>query len=165
MKTKTITHLGLLVALAFIFSYIETLIPINLGIPGAKIGLANLVIIVALYIIGARNAFILSVVRIVLVGFTFGNLSSMVYSLAGGMLSFLVMVAAKKTNKLSMTGVSVLGAVFHNVGQIIVAIFVVRTMEIIYYLPLLMLFGIVAGILIGVLAAHSIRNLTRKHGQ
>lgn len=165
MKTKTITHLGLLVALAFIFSYIETLIPINLGIPGAKIGLANLVIIVALYTIGTKNAFILSVVRIVLVGFTFGNLSSMFYSLAGGMLSFLVMVAAKKTNKLSMTGVSVLGAVFHNVGQIIVAIFVVRTMEIIYYLPLLMLFGIVAGILIGVLAAHSIRNLTRKHGQ
>ena len=80
MKTKKIAYLGLLVALAFIFSYIETLIPINIGVPGAKLGLANLVIIVALYTIGERNAFLLSMVRIVLVGFTFANLASMLYS-------------------------------------------------------------------------------------
>lgn len=151
MKTKKIAYLGLLIALAFVFSYIEFLIPVNIGIPGAKLGLANLVIIVALYTLNERDAFVLSMIRIVLVGFTFANLASMLYSLAGGILSFVVMVIAKKTRKLSLTGVSVLGGVFHNVGQIIVAIWVVKTVSLIYYLPVLMVSGIAAGVAIGIL--------------
>ena len=151
MPTKKIAYLGLLVALAFVFSYVEVLIPVNLGIPGAKLGLANLVIMVALYLLGDKNAFLLSMVRIVLVGFTFGNLASMLYSLAGGILSFGVMVFAKKTKKLSIIGVSVLGGVFHNVGQIIVAMCVLETNSLIYYLPVLMITGVVAGVLIGIL--------------
>lgn len=151
MSTKKIAYLGLLVALAFVFSYVEVLIPVNLGIPGAKLGLANLAIIVALYLLGEKNAFLLSMVRIVLVGFTFGNLASMLYSLAGGILSFLAMVLAKKTKRLSITGVSVLGGVFHNVGQIIVAMLILETSSLIYYLPVLMITGIVAGVLIGIL--------------
>ena len=153
MKTKKIAYLGLLVALAFIFSYIETLIPINIGVPGAKLGLANLVIIVALYTIGERNAFLLSMVRIVLVGFTFANLASMLYSLAGGILSFLAMCIAKRSGKLSTTGVSVVGGVFHNVGQILMAIWVVKTASLVYYLPVLIIAGLTSGVAIGILGA------------
>lgn len=151
MRTKKIAYLGLLIALAFVFSYIETLIPINIGVPGAKLGLANLVIITALYTLNERDAFLLSMIRIVLAGFTFANLASMLYSLAGGMLSFLAMVLAKKTNRLSITGVSVIGGVFHNVGQIIVAIWVVKTGSLVYYLPVLLISGIAAGVVIGIL--------------
>ena len=153
MKTKKIAYMGLLVALAFIFSYIETLIPINIGVPGAKLGLANLVIIVALYTIGERNAFLLSMVRIVLVGFTFANLASMLYSLAGGILSFLAMCIAKRSGKLSTTGVSVVGGVFHNVGQILMAIWVVKTASLVYYLPVLIIAGLASGVAIGILGA------------
>ena len=153
MKTKKIAYLGLLVALAFIFSYIETLIPINIGVPGAKLGLANLVIIVALYTIGERNAFLLSMVRIVLVGFTYANLASMLYSLAGGILSFLAMCIAKRSGKLSTTGVSVVGGVFHNVGQILMAIWVVKTASLVYYLPVLIIAGLASGVAIGILGA------------
>ena len=151
MKTKKIAYLGLLIALAFVFSYIEFLIPVNLGIPGAKLGLANLVIIVALYTINERDAFVLSMIRIVLVGFTFANLASMLYSLAGGILSFFTMVLAKRSKKFSMTGISVIGGIFHNVGQIIIAICVVKTASLVYYLPVLMVAGIVAGVAIGIL--------------
>ena len=151
MKTKRIAYLGLLTALAFVFSYIEFLIPVNIGVPGAKLGLANLVIIVALYTLNEKDAFILSMIRIVLVGFTFANLASMLYSLAGGILSFLAMLAAKKTQKLSITGVSVVGGVFHNIGQILIAIWVVKTVSLVYYLPVLMISGIVAGVAIGIL--------------
>ena len=153
MKTKKIAYLGLLIALAFVFSYIEFLIPVNIGIPGAKLGLANLVIIVTLYTLNEKDAFILSIIRIVLVGFTFANLASMLYSLAGGILSFLAMFLAKRTKKLSITGVSVIGGVFHNIGQIIMAIWVVKTASLIYYLPVLMVSGIAAGVAIGILGA------------
>ena len=165
MKTKKIAYLGLLIALAFVFSYIEFLIPVNIGIPGAKLGLANLVIIVALYTLNEKDAFALSMVRIVLVGFTFANLASMLYSFAGGILSFSVMALAKKTKKLSITGVSVLGGVFHNIGQIIMAIWVVKTGSLVYYLPVLLVSGIVAGIAIGILGGMvttRIKHLTLK---
>ena len=153
MRTRRIAYLGLLIALAFVFSYIEFLIPVNIGVPGAKLGLANLAIIVALYTLGERDAFLLSVVRIVLVGFTFANLAMMIYSLAGGCLSYAAMVIAKKTNRLSMTGVSVLGGVFHNIGQIFVAMLALKTESLIYYLPVLLIAGIASGVAIGLLGA------------
>ncbi len=153
MRTRRIAYLGLLTALAFVFSYIEFLIPVNIGVPGAKLGLANLAIIVALYTLGERDAFLLSVVRIVLVGFTFANLAMMIYSLAGGCLSYAAMVIAKKTNRLSMTGVSVLGGVFHNIGQIFVAMLALKTESLIYYLPVLLIAGIASGVAIGLLGA------------
>ena len=142
-----------MIALAFVFSYIEFLLPLHIGIPGVKLGLANLAIIVCLYTLGEKEAFLLSMIRIVLVGFTFANTAMMMYSLAGGILSFLVMWLAKKTNKLSMTGVSVLGGVFHNVGQILLAMWILETESLLYYLPVLMVSGSVAGIVIGLLSA------------
>ena len=153
MKTRKIAYLGLLIALAFIFSYVESLIPVHSGIPGAKLGLANLVIIVALYTLNDGDAFLLSMIRIVLTGFTFGSMAAMLYSLAGGIMSLLVMVAAKRTKRLTLTGVSVLGGIFHNVGQILMAILVLVTPSLVYYLPALLLAGSLSGVAIGVLGA------------
>ncbi len=153
MKTRKIAYLGLLIALAFIFSYVESLIPVHSGIPGAKLGLANLVIIVALYTLNDGDAFLLSMIRIVLTGFTFGSMAAMLYSLAGGIMSLLVMVAAKRTKRLTLTGVSVLGGIFHNVGQILMAIVVLDTPSLVYYLPVLLLAGSLSGVAIGVLGA------------
>ncbi|MBQ8490412.1 MAG: Gx transporter family protein [Pseudobutyrivibrio sp.] len=152
MKTKRIACLGLFIALAFVLSYVEYLLPLNIGIPGAKVGLANLVVMVALYTLGKKDAALLSVVRVVLVGFTFGNLAMMLYSMAGALLSFVVMLIAKRTKLFSITGVSVLGGVFHNVGQIIVAMFVLETASLLYYLPFLIVIGTISGIVIGVIS-------------
>ncbi len=160
MAKKT-AYLGMLTALAFVFSYIESLLPIHLGVPGIKLGLANLVVIVALYTMGIKTACALSLVRIVLVGFTFGNPASMIYSLAGGILSLLVMILAKRFKAFSVTGVSVLGGVFHNLGQIAVAALAVETASLFYYLPMLVLSGTIAGIVIGVLASVLIQRLTK----
>lgn len=159
---RKIAYYGLLVALAFIFSYVESLFPINLGTPGVKLGLANLVVIVSLYLFGIREAAVISFIRIVLSGITFGSTAAMVYSLAGGVLSLLIMVIVKKTNKFSTMGVSVAGGVFHNVGQIIVAMIVLETQSLIYYLPVLIISGLVAGVVIGILAAEIIKRLPKE---
>ena len=152
MKTKRIACLGLFIALAFVLSYVEFLLPLNIGIPGAKVGLANLVVMVALYTLGKKDAALLSFVRVVLVGLTFGNLAMLIYSLAGAVLSFLAMLIAKRTKLFSITGVSVLGGVFHNVGQIIVAMLVLETGSLLYYLPFLIVIGTISGVVIGLLS-------------
>ena len=126
MKNR-VARIGMFVALAFVLSYIEAMIPFHVGIQGVKLGLANVVVMVALYCLGEKEAFGISMVRILLTGLTFGSVASMIYSLGGGLLSFGVMVLAKKTKKLSITQVSVLGGIFHNVGQIIVAMIVLET--------------------------------------
>ena len=159
MKAKRIAFLGLMVALAFVLSYVEMLLPINIGIPGAKIGLANLVVMVALYKIGPRDAFTLSLVRVILVGLTFGNMAMMLYSLAGALLSFAAMMNGKRTNLFSAVGVSVLGGVFHNMGQIIVAMFVLETTSLVYYLPFLVVIGTVSGIVIGIVSGMIVQRL------
>ena len=164
MAKKT-AYLGMLTALAFVFSYIEFLLPINLGVPGVKLGLANLVVIVTLYTVGAKASAVLSLVRILLAGFTFGSPASMVYSLAGGILSLAVMMISKKGKVFSVTGVSVLGGVFHNVGQILAAAAVVETASLLYYLPVLILSGTAAGVIIGLLAAVLIHRLAGITGQ
>lgn len=151
---------GMLVALAFVLSYIETLIPINLGIPGAKLGLANLVVMVALYTLGTKEAFALSMVRILLTGLTFSSMAAMLYSFAGGILSFVVMALVKKTKLFSAMGVSVLGGIAHNAGQIFVAMWVLDTATLIYYLPVLAITGIVSGTVIGLLAVLVIRRVS-----
>lgn len=160
MAKKT-AYMGMFTALAFIFSYIESLLPVNIGIPGVKLGLANLVVIVALYLMGVKAACILSLVRILLTGLTYGNPVSMVYSLAGGVLSLAVMILVRRWKVFSVTGVSVLGGVFHNVGQIFVAVVVLETQSLLYYLPVLVLSGTVAGTVIGIVASIIIRHLEK----
>ncbi|MBP3569405.1 MAG: Gx transporter family protein [Lachnospiraceae bacterium] len=150
MKTKKIALYGVLVALAFIFSYIEHLIPLPLP-TGVKLGAANIVILCALYLLGSREALTISAVRILLSGFAFG-IATVPYSLAGGMLSLLVMTILKRKKVLGITGVSVAGSVCHNIGQTLVAIMLLGS-NTVFYFPLLFFAGIVAGVLIGIVSA------------
>lgn len=152
MTIKRAAYCAMLTALAMIFGYVEALIPFGFGIPGVKLGLANIVIVLALYILPAYQAFAIQLMRIVLVSFLFGNLSMMLYSLAGGVLSFLVMWLLKKGNGFSITGVSIAGGVSHNIGQLVVAVLVVQNLKIAFYFPALMIAGLVTGCLIGILA-------------
>ena len=125
-KNKKLANMAMLVALAMIFSYVESLIPINFGIPGMKLGVANLVTVTGMYFLEFLEVFLVVVMRILLTGFLFGNGMSIVYSLTGGILSFLVMALMKRLKGFSVAGVSIAGGVSHNIGQIIVASVVVE---------------------------------------
>ena len=150
---------GVFTALALIFSYVESLIPIHFGVPGIKLGLANLLIVIFLYKRNAKEALLLSIVRIVLAGFMFANLFSILYSLAGGILSLAVMAFLKKRGTFSVIGVSIAGGVCHNLGQLLVAMLAVETYQVGYYLPVLLIAGIVTGMLIGIVAAEVLKRL------
>lgn len=150
---KRLTGSGIFIALAMIFSYIENLIPFNFGIPGVKLGLANLVVVTALYLLKPRQALMVSLLRILLVAFTFGNLAAGIYSMAGGVLSFAVMYLLYRIKGFSVIGVSVAGGVMHNVGQIIIAALTVSNLNLLFYLPVLLIAGAITGCLIGVAAA------------
>ena len=143
---------GIMAALAMVFAYVEAMIPINFGVPGMKIGIANLVVVTGLYYMRASDVFIVSMIRIILSGFMFGSGMSIIYSLAGGILSFLVMLLLMKFAKLSITGVSIAGGVCHNLGQILVAAVVVESTKIFYYFPVLMISGLVTGAVIGLVS-------------
>lgn len=159
--SKKVAMAGMFTALAMIFSYVEVLIPINLGIPGMKLGLANLVVVVTLYTMGVPMAFVVSMIRIMLVSMTFGSFSAMLYSMAGGLLSFCGMALLKKVPNFSVIGVSLLGGVLHNTGQLLVAMAVVENINLIAYLPPLMIAGMVTGILIGIVSAQVIPRIKR----
>ncbi len=143
---------GILVALAMIFSYIETFIPFNFGVPGIKLGLANLVVLLGLTFLPTVDVLLISVVRIVLSSLLFGNVMSLWYSLAGGLLSFLCMWLLTKREGYSIIGISMVGGVMHNVGQVITAAIIVKTMQLTWYLPVLLVAGLVTGLIIGSLA-------------
>lgn len=151
MKNK-IAYWGVFLALALVCSYVESLIPISFGIPGVKLGLTNIVVILMLYTIGAKDAILISVLRIILAGFMFGNAFSIIYSLAGGILSFVVMLLLKNAGKLKILSISTAGGISHNVGQLIVAALVVENYNILFYIPVLIIAGIITGFLIGLLA-------------
>lgn len=143
-------ELGLLLAMALILSYVESLIPFSFGIPGIKLGLPNLIVLLLLYDGGrAREAFWVNGMRIVLSGFLFSNLYAILYALAGAAFSFFAMLAGRRTKWFSMVGVSVLGGVFHNVGQLLVAMAVVETLAVACYVPFLIVAGTVTGALLG----------------
>lgn len=150
-KAYRVAVYGLLVALAFILSYIEAMIPVPLPVPGMKLGLANLVTVVGLYTIGIGGTVAVSFVRIILVGFTFGNISSMMYALAGWGVSILVMSLAKRFQWFSPIGVSVLGGICHNIGQLSIAAWITGTVGVFTYLPFLLIAGVVAGCVVGML--------------
>lgn len=152
-RTRTVAICGVMTALSMIFSYVESLIPIPIPVYGVKLGVANIAIITVMYAIGEKEALIINCIRITLTALLFGNLNSFIFSMSGGLLSFAVMVLLKKTKMFSMVGVSVAGGVFHNVGQIIAAIFIMDTGAIIYYLPVLIVAGVITGIVIGIVSA------------
>ena len=148
-------------ALSLIFSYVETLIPISFGIPGIKLGLANIVTVTALYYAGTKEAFVLAILRNILTGFLFGNLFAIFYSIAGSCFSILIMHLLKKRGSFSVIGVSIAGGVFHNIGQLLVAMLVVESLSISYYMPVLLTAGILTGAVIGLLVQRLQRYLQK----
>ena len=153
MKTKKIAVLALAIALAMILSFVESQIPAFVAIPGVKIGLANIAVVFVLYKLGWKEAVLISLVRVVMVSMLFGTLVSLFYSVAGAVLSLTGMVLLKKTGLFSTVAVSVTGGVLHNVGQILMACLLLETNVIVYYLPFLILSGVIAGVVIGVVSA------------
>lgn len=151
-NTYKIALRGMLIAASFILSWIESRLPVFVAIPGIKLGLTNITVLVALYKLGSKDAFAINIVRILLVGFTFGNTFSLLYSMAGGVLSCLAMIMLKKTERFGITNVSMVGGLCHNIGQILMAMLILNSSAILYYLPVLWFSGILSGIIIGVLS-------------
>ena len=149
---RKIAYSSMLTALAMILSYVEALIPFSVGVAGIKLGLANLVVLTGIYYMPTKQVFVISVARIVLSAFMFGNMASLIYSMAGCVVSLLVMLLIKKLKCFSIVGVSIAGGTAHNIGQFIVAACVLKSRGIIYYLPLLMIGGAVAGLIVGIVA-------------
>lgn len=146
-------YLGLLLAFALILSYIETLIPLQVGIPGIKLGLANLAVVLCLYLFGWREAFFLTVGKALLSGLMFGNLFMILYSLTGAVFSAVIMIGLKKSGSFHVPVVSAVGGVAHNMGQLLVAGFVVKTYGVFYYMPILIIAGLITGIVIGIVSS------------
>lgn len=153
INPKSVALLGICSALAMVLSYLESLIPLSFAIPGIKLGLANIAIVFVLYKLGAKEAVIVSLVRIVWVAILFGNALTLAYSAAGAVLSLTAMILLKRTERFSTVGVSVIGGILHNTGQILVAMMVMETAQIVYYLPVLCISGIAAGVAVGLVSA------------
>ena len=151
---KKITTLAILASLAMVLSFVETLLPpIYAAVPGIKIGLANIINVFLLYKFSVKDTAIVTLIRVLVVSMLFSNFMTLAYSLAGAVLSITIMALLKKTNRFSTVGVSIAGGVFHNLGQIIVAIFITATIEIGYYMIFLCISGVLSGMLIGILGA------------
>lgn len=157
-KTKRLVLLAMLTAVAMILSYVESLLP-SVGIPGVKMGLANIAVIFALFRFGWKEAAALSLVRVVLVSLLFGSVGAMLYSLAGAVLSLAVMALLRRIDRFSTVGSSVAGGVAHNAGQILMAMLILQTKQLLGYLPVLAVSGIAGGVLTGLAAALLIRRI------
>ena len=164
MRASKVAQYGLLIALALVLSYAESLLP-ALGVPGVKLGLPNLVVVFALYRLGLWDAWCLSIVRVLLASALFGSGVSLAYSVAGAVLSLTVMGLLKKTDKFSPVGVSVAGGVAHNAGQILVAMALLETARLAWYLPVLWISGTAAGVLIGVVSGELVKRVPQVKGR
>ncbi|QHI72395.1 Gx transporter family protein [Aminipila terrae] len=148
-KTKRIAVSAVLASLGLIFSYIEAIIPFSIGVPGVKLGIANLVVVIALYALGGSYAFSINVIRILIAGLLFNGIFGALYSLGGACVSLLTMIILKKTNIFSIVGVSMAGGVAHNVGQMLIAAAIISNIKIFIYFPVLLFSGMITGIIIG----------------
>lgn len=149
MNSKKITQIAIVSALAIIFGYIENMFPLPLPIYGAKVGISNAAVLSALYVLGIPSALGVILIKTACSSLLFGNLSVFVYSFCGGVLSLLVMAVLKKSRLFGIVGVSAAGGVFHNIGQLVCAIFMLGSINLIYYLPILIICGVIAGVIIG----------------
>lgn len=154
---------SMLTAVSMIFSYVESLFPISLGVPGIRLGLANLIVLTGLYFLSPLQVLFILGVRIILSAFLFGNMASLLYSMAGGILSFAAMLLCRRLKVFTMTGVSITGGVCHNMGQLLVAMIVVKNTKLLYYCPVLMIAGAIAGAVIGIVGQkcrHAFRSVS-----
>lgn len=152
MHTSKVTELGLLLAFSLILSYIETLLPVFVAVPGMKIGLANVVTLLLLYREKKTVVFFFMILRVFITGFLFSGISGIIYGIAGGVFSIFLMCVLKKCKCFSVIGVSIAGGIFHNVGQILVAALIMENVRIFYYFIVLLLSGAVSGLLVGYLS-------------
>lgn len=159
METRKVVHMGMLIALAMVLSFIESQIPAFVAVPGMKLGLANIAIVFALYSLGFREALGVSLIRVALSAILFGSVVSGLYSAAGAILSLLGMALLRKSGFFGTVGVSVSGAVLHNLGQIGIACFILRTQALVYYLPFLILSAVLSGVVIGIISAVLVERL------
>ena len=159
MKTQKLTVMALTTTIALVLSFIESQIPAFVAVPGVKMGLANIAIVYALYRLGWKEAALISLIRVVLMSLLFGSAASFLYSLAGAVLSLLGMALLKKTGKFTEIVVSVAGGVLHNIGQIAMASIILETDALRYYLPFLLVSGILAGVVIGLISGILIRRI------
>lgn len=162
LKTRRLVTLSAIIAVAMILSYVESLIPAFVAVPGVKIGLSNIATVFALYALGWPYAICVSVVRVFLSALLFGNFVSLIYSLSGAALALLAMILLKKLDIFSSVGVSVAGGICHNAGQIIAACLVMETAAISLYLIPLVISGTIAGVVIGVIAGNLVERV-KKH--
>jgi heptaprenyl diphosphate synthase len=151
-KAKMISLYGMLLALSMVLSYVEAMIPVNIGVPGVKLGLPNIVTVIGLYSIGTGATIIISLLRIFLVAFTFGNAMTLAYSLSGFALSLVFMLLLKKLGGFSRIAISVSGGVMHNLGQLGAAVVLLHSQQLFYYFPVLLAAGVISGAVIGLLA-------------
>lgn len=161
MNTRTIAYVGVLTSMSLILSYFERLIPPIIPMVGVKLGLANIIILIAIYTLNNRDAFLVLILKVTLVSLLFTGLTGFVYGSLGGILSYIFMIIFKKTNLFSIVGVSIIGAVMFNVGQICASLFFIANISIFYYLPFLMFFGTISGFLTGVIAYNIINNIKK----
>lgn len=159
MSTKRLSILSLLLGMALILSYIESLIPYDFVIPGIKVGLCNIAIIFTLYKFGIKEAFLVSILRVIIIGILFNNGITFIYSLSGALLSLVIMFIFKKFRLFDEYGVCIVGALSHNIGQLLAAYFLLKTSTVIYYLPYLLIAGTIAGFVIGALAYMMIKRI------
>lgn len=151
-KAKKVAFISLLTVIAFMFSYIESLFPLPVPVPGIKVGIANIVVLIALYRFDFKTAFGLNMIRIVISGLLFSGVFGMLYSFSGGVLSILVMYLLYKTGKFSIVGISMAGGVMHNLGQLLTACLIMETPGLMVYFPVLLFSGIISGIIIGIIS-------------
>lgn len=161
LDTKKMTTLALLISVAMILSYIESLVPVFVAVPGVKLGLSNIATVFALYTLGIPAAIAVSVVRVCLSALLFGNIPSLIFSIAGAALALAAMIPLSRVNLFSTVGVSVTGAVCHNIGQVAAAVIVMETLGVAYYLIPLLLSGTLAGIVIGVISGILIERIKK----
>ncbi len=153
IKPRSIALLGICAAIAMVLSYLESLIPLSFAVPGIKLGLANIAVVFVLYKLGVKEAVLVSLIRIVWMAILFGNVMTLAYSVAGAVLSLTAMILLKRSERFSTVGVSVIGGILHNTGQILVAMLIMETAQIVYYLPILCVSGIAAGVAVGIVSA------------
>lgn len=158
-KIRIIAEYGLLIALALVLSIVESFMPAFFAVPGMKLGLTNVVVVVALYYMKPKDAIFINIIRIVLVGMMFSNGASFLYSICGGLLSGLAMILLYKTKRFSMVTISVVGGIMHNVGQILCAMVLLYTSAIGWYLAILWVTGLLTGALIGLISGAVVRRL------
>jgi heptaprenyl diphosphate synthase len=162
MQNRKIAYYGLFSALALLMGYVEMMIPMPIAVPGIKLGLANVVVVLTLYFMDAKSAAFISLLRVLLSGLLFSGFSGFLYSMAGAIVSLIVMILLQKIKKFSIVGVSIAGGVSHNVGQILVACAVVQNAKLLYYFPWLLVAGVVTGFLIGIIVQYCLGYLRRK---